>query len=1007
MRRKRRGKSPNTARQWPQVKAVYPSGTGRVRRNAPTAPAPRARRAERVEAEPRVANLAWLSVDSRALHHAVVMVSELYDDLLADEVAHEQEHARVGGAPRRDVAHPPGDPGTAVGARTPALRPAAGEGRRSAFGHAPRITTPCASPTLASVIEAVTAGVAANLLSTGIIGLANGAAGWLRARSVSTLPSWSRGLDFDPARFARRLNMSVAAEGVLGPDDHRALRSMLGGAEIAATGRLIAAVALIDSLEWRRKHAAREASGSAEVDETDSTSSGQQFRRYGEQLVHRVLALVDFSMELPRHRSEALAHLLVQVTYEELRACLQPMTARRAEHMQGSVRQALFELNRGLDLGPSRFRADVAELRRYVERLRPALNSRYSTIVPPSFSGTLRMPVDQLYVPPELEPATPSAGVRLLDGPGPRGRSEVSDAAAVVVSAHTGGRSEVAEAAAVIASAHRLVLLGDPGAGKSTLAQWIAYTASRPPGPDDAWIKRSRLALPVALRAYQSAGARGFVDYIERFVTERLAVVPLEGGVVALLEEGLLTVVFDGLDEVAGESARQELVKDIESFAVRFGSAPVIVTSRAVGYTRAPLDPTAFTAWRIRGFDDGRVAAFVHRWYSLAENELQREGDSGAAEVHARAFMRESAELTDLRGNPLLLSLLCGLHRGDGYLPVSRPQVFERCAQMLYERWDRSRNLSTPVFYEGHLRELLMDIALWVYRQPKLHDGITRETLEARVSKHLNGRRYRDPIRAADAAREVVDYVTGRAWVFADVSLDPDYETFAFVHRSLMEYFAAAELVRRAPTAASLWRELRPHVLVEDWWTVGGLAVQVLSGAQSRGLVRITRALVRDIEGATDLSPEKRAAVVWFLCEVMAFIVLPPRAVEQAAIAIVSAIGQGFVGAFLRSVANFNEANLESLGDVTMEAAERILSDDHQSLTGISYLICAGACASRVSDAGVRQRLEGRAARFFSTRTTFETWLAGMGMSGVFGPDTTQRLVELTRGVVRKPAADV
>lgn len=30
---------------------------------------------------------AWLSVDSRALHHAVVMVSELYDDLVADEVA--------------------------------------------------------------------------------------------------------------------------------------------------------------------------------------------------------------------------------------------------------------------------------------------------------------------------------------------------------------------------------------------------------------------------------------------------------------------------------------------------------------------------------------------------------------------------------------------------------------------------------------------------------------------------------------------------------------------------------------------------------------------------------------------------------------------------------------------------------------------------------------------------------------------------------------------------------
>ena len=32
-------------------------------------------------------NQAWLSVDSKALHHAVVMVSEVYDDLLADELA--------------------------------------------------------------------------------------------------------------------------------------------------------------------------------------------------------------------------------------------------------------------------------------------------------------------------------------------------------------------------------------------------------------------------------------------------------------------------------------------------------------------------------------------------------------------------------------------------------------------------------------------------------------------------------------------------------------------------------------------------------------------------------------------------------------------------------------------------------------------------------------------------------------------------------------------------------
>jgi conjugative relaxase-like TrwC/TraI family protein len=49
---------------------------------------------------------AWLSVDSRALHRAVVMISELYDDLLADEIARRLP-VRFGGrhpGPRRSPA---------------------------------------------------------------------------------------------------------------------------------------------------------------------------------------------------------------------------------------------------------------------------------------------------------------------------------------------------------------------------------------------------------------------------------------------------------------------------------------------------------------------------------------------------------------------------------------------------------------------------------------------------------------------------------------------------------------------------------------------------------------------------------------------------------------------------------------------------------------------------------------------------------------------------------------
>src|SRR3954449_12006580 len=65
-----------------------------------------------------------------------------------------------------------------------------------------------------------------------------------------------------------------------------------------------------------------------------------------------------------------------------------------------------------------------------------------------------------------------------------------------------------------------------------------------------------------------------------------------------LLSVGRMMVIFDGLDELLDTRDRGDITRDIESFCAYFPTAPVLVTSREVGYDQTPLDQQLFTTLR-------------------------------------------------------------------------------------------------------------------------------------------------------------------------------------------------------------------------------------------------------------------------------------------------------------------------------------------------------------------------------------------------------------------------
>ena len=87
--------------------------------------------------------------------------------------------------------------------------------------------------------------------------------------------------------------------------------------------------------------------------------------------------------------------------------------------------------------------------------------------------------------------------------------------------------------------------------------------------------------------------------YIEDTL-ERFYQCPSPPGLVdLLLLTGRAMVVFDGLDELLDTSRRADISARVERFCAEYPLAPVLVTSRVVGYDQARLDDGQFRCYRL------------------------------------------------------------------------------------------------------------------------------------------------------------------------------------------------------------------------------------------------------------------------------------------------------------------------------------------------------------------------------------------------------------------------
>lgn len=354
-----------------------------------------------------------------------------------------------------------------------------------------------------------------------------------------------------------------------------------------------------------------------------------------------------------------------------------------------------------------------------------------------------------------------------------------------------------------------LVVLGDPGAGKTVLLKYVtlAFAENQPArlGLDEA-------RLPIFVHLYDYAakraeypGAFSLLDYLRQFSTSKLSL-NLPGDFFEdALERGECCVCFDGLDELGTLNLRRELVTVIEALVARYPRNRYIVASRLLGYEQAPLERREFTHLTLQPLGAGEIRRFLEKWYILREKDLETRQKHIARLTDT---ILEHERIRTLAANPLILTIIALEDRPDIELPQERVRLYERCVSLMIETWDHQ-----PGIKHALRRRLLEKLAYWMHTQP----GIPPiGALEQQLRHFL----VTDPKLQLDEeqVQREVDAFLAHIKTRGGLLVERSVGVYSFSHLIFQEFLAASDIEKRlAHSSEALWNEIQPRLHDAHW----------------------------------------------------------------------------------------------------------------------------------------------------------------------------------------------
>jgi hypothetical protein len=473
-----------------------------------------------------------------------------------------------------------------------------------------------------------------------------------------------------------------------------------------------------------------------------------------------------------------------------------------------------------------------------------------------SVKGALRYPIEKLYTP--LRSRAETVGLGGLRGDGLVGLPDL------------------------LPQHRRLLLEGQPGAGKTTFLRFVACMLARDSlgkaGPEGrTWRERylggaGEALTPVLVRIsdlvpllseemspLRRDDRRRLLDFLAAQCHENEIAVGREGWR-RLLEGGQGLLLLDGLDEVADEGLRGRIF-EIFRDAVAHWQCPMVVTSRPI--QTAELREMGFHVATVEPFGRVEIETFLDHWVSALYQADDAAALRGEGEQYREALLGALCDLPRVRrlaSNPVMLTCLCVVHWNEGHLPEGRSRVYRAVVRWLIAARTKLRKEEgfTDRFAESALAQLAL--AMMMGKKGK---RTTIDFDEAAVAVDAAVRRLFPALTSEDRRKEARRWLAFECLGSGIVEELPG-RRLRFWHLTFQEFLAALQLAWRddgEDRKKGWWPLVRQHLDAAQWRETIELFPGCLLGEGGEGRVDKLLERVLGLRGEdADLASEARVA---------------------------------------------------------------------------------------------------------------------------------------------------